>query len=247
MSRRTSLALALSSLVVFFGAVGCQPPPPDSTVAPEITSAVEDDDAIAVYEELEALIADGNDSEDDRQYALQRVRAMTDDNSAGYAFARAALLGRVAELRGVKAGKLVTEAERYARLSIERDPDFRDKAATRMLGSLYVMAPPRLVEHGDSEEGLELLEALTEERPEDVINHLRLAEAFIHLGDPEPALEHLCASVGGRAALRADEQALLDRLVADVGGKDVLGCEPAPAPAPDAGAAAGSDAGSTDA
>lgn len=241
MSRRTSIALVLASLGLC--GVACQPPPPDSTVAPQITDAVQDENAIAVYEELEALIADGKDSEDDRQYALERVRSMADDNSPGYAFARAALLGRVAELRGVKAGKLVTEAERYARLSIERDPNFREKAATRMLGSLYVMAPPRLVEHGDSEEGLELLEALTEERPDDVINHLRLAEAFIHLGDPEPALEHLCAAVGGRAALRADEQALLDRLVADVGGADALGCELRS----NAGSDAGSDGGSTDA
>ena len=228
-SRARTPAWAAVASVSLLGA--CQPPPPESTVAPEITTAVADEDAIAVYEELETLIADGNDSEDDRQYALQRVRSMQDDNTAGYAFARAALLGRVAELRGVKAGKLVTEAERYARLSIERDPDFRAKAATRMLGSLYVMSPPRLVEHGDSEEGLELLEALAEEHPDDVINHLRLAEAFIHLGDPEPALPHLCTSVAGRNALRADEQALLDRLVADVGGSDVLGCEAGPSDA----------------
>ncbi|MEM6994019.1 MAG: hypothetical protein AAF721_26135 [Myxococcota bacterium] len=205
-------------------AAGCPTPPASTDVAPTIATAAAEAGPLEVYEELEALIAEGNDSEDDRQYALDRVQKIEDDETAEYAFVRAALLGRVAELRGVKAGKLVTEVERYARMSIERDPEYRDRAATRMLGSLYVMAPPRLVEHGDSEEGLELLEVLAEEKPQLVVNHLRLAEAFIHLGDPEPALEHLCTAQQGRDALRPDEAALLDRLVADVGGAGVLGC-----------------------
>ncbi len=215
--------LSLAVLAVAMG--GCPKTPTSADVAPEIATAAAEADAMEIYEELEALIAEGKDSEDDRQYALDRIKGIDDDTSAEYAFARAALLGRVAELRGVKAGKLVTEVERYARLSIERDPEFRDKAATRMLGSLYVMAPPRLVEHGDSEEGLTLLEDLTAEKPDVVVNHLRLAEAFIHLGDPDPALAHLCTASGGRDALRPDEAALLDRLVADVGGEQSLECD----------------------
>lgn len=204
--------------------VGCPKPPTSADVAPTIATAADHADATTIYEELETLISTGTDSEDDRQYALDRVRHLEDDGSAAYAFARAAVLGRVAELRGVKAGKLVTEAERFARLSIARDPEYSGRAATRMLGSLYVMAPPRLVEHGDSEEGLELLEGLAKERPEDVINHLRLAEAFVHLGDPDPGLPALCAALAGRTQLRPDQSALLDRLVADVGGEAALDC-----------------------
>lgn len=204
---------------------GCAKTPTSADVAPSIAAAADEAGALEIYAELEALIAEGKDSEDDRVYALGRVKQIEDDSTAEYAFVRAALSGRVAELRGVKAGKLVTDVERYARLSIERDPQFRDKAATRMLGSLYVMAPPRLVEHGDSEEGLELLEDLADERPNVIINHVRLAEAFIHLGDPDPALPHLCTAAAGRDALRADQAALLDRLLADVGGLESLQCD----------------------
>ena len=221
MSRRS---FGLSALLSLAGLAGCKPPE-EEVVTPTMTEAAQQADALTIYEELEALIAEGKDSEQDRTFALDRVRGIADDQSAAYAFARAAILGRVAELRGVKAGKLVTEAEQYARLSIERDAAWRDMAATRMLGSLYVMAPGRLVEHGDSESGLALLEKLAADRPDDTRNHLRLAEAYIHLGDPEPALPHLCTSVSGRDALRADEAALLDRLIADIGGSEVLGCE----------------------
>jgi len=203
---------------------GCPKAPASTDVAPTVADAADEADAMQIYAELEALIADGRDSEDDRQFALDGVQKIEDDGTAEYAFARAALLGRVAELRGVKAGKLVTGVERYARLSIERDPEFKGKAATRMLGSLYVMAPPRLVEHGDSETGLELLEALADEHPDEPLNHLRVAEAFIHLGDPEPALPHLCTTLAVRDTLRADDQALLGRLVADAGGDAALGC-----------------------
>lgn len=217
MSRRCVLVASLL-------AAGCPKPPADGDVAPTMATAAEQANAIEIYDELEALIADGADTEQDRQYALDRLTELEDDQTAAFAFARAAVLGRVAELRGVKAGKLVTQAETFARRSIERDPKFRDGAATRMLGSLYVMAPPRLVEHGDSEEGLELLEGLVESNPDDVVNHLRLAEAFIHLGDPEPGLPSLCRTLDDRDGLRADESALLDRLIADVGGSEVLQC-----------------------
>ena len=206
-------------------AAGC-PKPPSAHVAPPEGTEAPAADPIAIYEQLEAKIAVGSDTEDDRQRALLQVRELADDGSAGYAFARAAIVGRVAELRGIKAGKLVTEVEQYARKSIERDAGFRDQAATRMLGSLYVMAPGRLVEHGNSEDGLELLEQLTKDQPEDVVNHLRLSEAYIHLGDPEPAQPHLCVALTRRAELRADEGALLDRLVADAGGSETLQCAP---------------------
>lgn len=208
---------------------GCtKAPPPAASVTPELAEASESEDPLAVLDELEQLIEAGSDTEDERVFAYDRISKITDDGSAGWAFARAAVAGRVAETRGAGAGKLVTEAEAHARLSLERDENFRDGAATRMLGTLYVMAPARLVEHGDAEVGLEMLEALAKAKPDDPRNRLRAAEAYINLGDPEPAIEHLCAARSGQDALRVDERKLLASLVEDAGGESVVECsEPA--------------------
>jgi hypothetical protein len=181
--------------------------------------------ALEIHDELEALIAEGRDREQDRSEALAQASGLPDDGSAGYAFVRAALAGRVAENRGAKAGKLVTEAEAWARKSIERDPAFRERAATQMLGSLYVMAPGRLLEHGDSETGLELLEGLVAADPQQLRYRLRLAQAYVHLGDEEPAHEHACACLAAPDRLRADERKLLDGIVTDLGGAEALGCK----------------------
>ena len=205
---------------------GCRPTPTAQDVTPTVAAASEKKDPLAILDELESLIDKQGDSEEDRVYAYDQVRAIEDDGSAAWAFARGALAGRLAELRGAGAGKLVTEAEEYARLSLERDAQWRERAATRMLGTLYVMAPPRLVEHGDSEAGLAMLEELVAAKPEDTRNHLRVAEAYIFLGDPDPSLPYLCTSVAGAAKLRADDQRLLDRLVEEMGGAEALGCAP---------------------
>jgi len=217
-----SITVGLALLI----AGGCRPPT-EADVTPEVAVAAQKADALAISDELEALIEKGGDTEDDRVYALDQVRAIADDDSAAYAFARAALAGRVAELRGVKAGKLVGEAESFARRSIERDPEFRGKAASRLLGSLWVQAPPRLLEHGDSEEGLSLLEDLVQEQPDEILNHLRLAEAYLFLGDPEPAVPHLCTAKAGQASLRQDDAALLTRLLEEAADEEAIECESA--------------------
>ena len=201
--------------------------PPESSVAPEVAEAsVQDEpDPIEILDRVESLIANDEDTQDDRRFAHDKVRALPDDGTVEYAFARAALAGRLAEERGAGAGKLVTEAETWALQAIERDPAFRDGAPRRMLGSLYVMAPGRLVEHGDAEDGLEMLEELTSERPDDPRNHLRVAEAYVFMGDPDPATSHLCTVLSAADSLRPDERRLLGRLIEDVGGQDALRCE----------------------
>jgi hypothetical protein len=70
---------------------------------------------------------------------------------------------------------------------MDLDPDFRSGPATRLLGTLYVMAPAVSLEHGDSEGGIELLQGLVQTRPDVLENQLRLAEAYIALHDPAPA------------------------------------------------------------
>jgi hypothetical protein len=181
--------------------------------------------AIEVYEQLEKLIEAQKDSKQDREdaYALVIQHAGTDTD---YYFARAAVAGRLAENRGLQAMGLVTEAEDYARRVRAADPDYRQGAATRMLGTLYVLAPPSLVAHGDSETGLELLENEVKAHPDRVVGRLRLAEAYIALNDPEPSKEHLCVVKEHEAELSAGDRRLLAKLLPSVG---ELACTPAAA------------------
>jgi hypothetical protein len=200
--------------------------PSETSVTPDLAAAAKDSpDALEILDELEKLIEQGKDSEDDRVYAYDRIKKTPDDGTAGWAFARAASTGRLAELRGAGAGKLVGETESFARLALERDAEFRDGEVKRMLGTLYVKAPARLVEHGDAEDGLTMLEDLAEAEPNQPRNRLRVAEAYIHLGETDPAGSHLCAALRNRDAFRLDEQKLLDALVEEVGGRGALPCE----------------------
>lgn len=181
-----------------------------------ITEVAAKGDALAVCDALEALIAEGKDSPADRELALKAVR-VHEEQTAAYAFARAAVTGRVVQSRGLTGAGLVSDVEKWALLSKKLDPGFRNGAAARLLGTLYVMAPAGWLEHGDSEQGLELLEGLVKEHPEQLENHLRLAEAYIALGDPAPATPYLCRCLARRVDLRRDEQQLLDHLFADAG------------------------------
>jgi hypothetical protein len=181
-------------------------------VSSRLQAAAKSGDALAVSDALEALIAAGKDTLADREYAYQAV-IREDDGSAAYAFARATVTGRLVQARGLLGASLVGEVEKWAMRSRELDPTFRDGAATRLLGTLWVLAPASLLSHGDSERGLELLEALTEQHPESARDQLRLAEAYIALHDPEPAAPHLCFCLAHEAALLGDEQRLLRELL----------------------------------
>lgn len=195
-----------------------------ASVHPELAAVLNGKDAVAISDALEKLIEEGKDTPTDREKAYQAVQSEPGDTAAG-AFARAAVTGRLVQQRGLRAGLLVAEVERFARKSKELDPNFRNGMATQMLGSLYVLAPAALLKHGDSEEGLSLLEGLVEAHPEIPEYHLRVAEAYIALGDPTPARPYLCTALSKKASLRRDEQALLEHLVADGGGKDTLECD----------------------
>ncbi|PRQ09295.1 hypothetical protein ENSA7_09870 [Enhygromyxa salina] len=208
-----SVGLGLASLA-------CKP---SGSVDPSLAPA-EQADPLALYELLEARIAAGTDSEADRVAALEQVRAAADDQSAAYAYVRAAIAGRVAEGRGLKALKLLEEMRTWALTSIERDAEYRDMAATRMLGTLYVLAGQHLAD-GDSEAGLELLEDVVAAHPDGPTNHLRLAEGYVALGDPEPGFPSLCLAQGARGQLSAEEQRLLDGLLKDIGGAELLVCD----------------------
>jgi len=215
MKREVARALLALSLVV--PACSARRPEPN----PKLAAAMQSGDALAIADALETLVEDAQDTQSDRELALQRIESIQGD-SAAYHFARASVAGRVIQGKGLLGAPLLVEAETEARRSAELDPDFRDGAATRMLGTLYVVAPARLLKHGDSEVGLEMLEGLTDRRPDVMENHLRLAEAYLMLHDPDPARPHLCTVRSQRSRLRRDDQRLLDRLIAEAG---TLDCE----------------------
>lgn len=203
-------------LAALFAPAACTVRPaevPAERVNPALRSAA-DRGPIAMADALEALIAEGRDTEQDRSYAYQVVSRQPVGNAED-AFARAAVAGRLAQKSGLGAPSLVKEVERYARSSMNMDRDFRQGAAQRMLGTLYVLAPAVMLEHGDSERGLELLQELKQRWPDDVQTRLRLAEALIALDDPEPAHEDLCFCIARREQLRTDDRELLARLRED--------------------------------
>jgi len=206
------LALLLAALLCLGSACAIR----RGAVHPELRAAGDRQDALALSDALEALIAAGQDSPADRQYAYDIVRAHEEDTAPSM-FARAAVTGRQVQQKGLLAAHLIPDIERCARRSRDLDPDFRGGAAARLLGTLYVVAPAVLLQHGDSEVGLELLEGLVQKHPEVPENHLRLAEAYIALGDPAPAGPHLCRCLADKAALRPDDQRLLQHLIDGAG------------------------------
>jgi hypothetical protein len=185
-------------------------------VNPALSAADRRDGPIAVHDALEGLIEAGQDTPADREFAYRAVKDDRQD-TAEAAFARAAITGRLVQLQALRGAHLVRQVERDALRSRELDPTFREGAATRLLGTMYVAAPSTLLAYGDSERGLELLEGLTADRPDLLENQLRLAEAYLALGDPEPASAPLCRCAAARGDLGRDERALLDRLLEQKG------------------------------
>lgn len=220
---RTCTWAALLVVVLSLAALsGC--PPPAGPTPPALQDALDKNDALAIADTLEAAIGDGKDSKHDRQLAYDQVKSK-EEPTASYAYARAVVTGRLVQAKGLTAAFLVREVEDWAQKSIAIDPKFRDGAATRLLGTLYVLAPASLLKGGDSEKGLEMLEKLVKEYPDAPENHLRHAEALIALGDPAPATEPLCKALAKKASLRKDDQALLQKLFQDAGSPT---CPPAP-------------------
>jgi hypothetical protein len=178
----------------------------------ELVEVAERRDPTALCDALEALIDLDQDRRADREYAYEQIR-QSPEETAAYYYALASITGRLVQNRGLLGAGLIADVERAAERSRALDPEFQGGAATRLLGTLYVFAPSTLLEHGDSESGLTLLEELTATKPDVIENHLRLAEAYIALSDPAPAQPHLCRCLAQRAALRPDDARLLAQLV----------------------------------
>ena len=190
---------------------------------PELRNAAVQQDALLLSDALEKLVDDKKDRPEDREAAYDAA-VKWERRTPEYAFARAALAGRLAEVQGLSAVNLIVDMERWARVSMALNPRFRRGAARRMLGTLYALAPASLVKYGDSEDGLELLEEQVEKYPDDIVNHLRLAEGYVALNDHEGAFEYLCTCLDGKSKLRPSGQRLLETLVSEVGGPAALMC-----------------------
>jgi hypothetical protein len=213
---RWSVPFFLAAVLALTACLGTSSGSSTAGISPALVTATAKQDALAVADALEELIASGTDRAEDRQYAYNIVRAKPVDTAA-YTYARAVVTGRLVQQRGLLGADLVGDVEHFARRSRELDPNFRTGAATRMLGTLYVIAPPALLRHGDSETGLELLEKLVQSHPDVIENHLRVGEAYIALGDPEPATSHLCRCQAEQQRMRGDDRSLLAQLMKDAG------------------------------
>jgi hypothetical protein len=213
---RWSVPFFLAVVLALTACLGTTSGSSNAGVSPALTVANQQNDALAIADALEELIASGADRAEDRQFAYNAVKAKAFDTAA-YCYARAQVTGRLVQQRGLLGADLVGEVEHFARRSKQLDPSFRTGAATRMLGTLYVIAPPALLQHGDSETGLEMLEKLVQEHPDVIENHLRVAEAYIALGDQDPALPHLCKCQAEQQRMRRDDRVLLGQLMKDAG------------------------------
>ena len=75
--------------------------------------------------------------------------------------------------------------------AVELDPGVDGGGPLRLLGALYLRAPPWPRGPGDGEKALELLEQAVEEYPEHPLNHLFYAEALLDDEEPIDALEEI--------------------------------------------------------
>ncbi len=74
---------------------------------------------------------------------------------------------------------------------VDQDPDRDEGGPLRVLGALYLKAPPWPAGVGDEEKALELLEQAVEDHPNHPLNHLFLAEAQIEDEEYEAAQENI--------------------------------------------------------
>lgn len=191
---------------------------------PELRAPASRRDPLALAEALERLIEEGRATTDDRAAAYEAIRGWQAD-TVEYAFARASLAGRLAQVKGVTAIGLVREMETWGRLAMKLDAKWHQGAARRLVGTMYVLVPGSLVQHGTSEDGVELLEKQAKEFPDDPVNRLRLAEGYVTLGDTDSALAPLCFVVAHEKELKRSDDALLDALLEQLGGRAKLPCD----------------------
>jgi tetratricopeptide (TPR) repeat protein len=137
------------------------------------------------------------DAEDDALEAVEcsnqcRVAVRQDRDNAQYAYLLGATMGL--ELKNafihtqiLNISSLIKTLEK----AVELDPAVDAGGPLRLLGTLYLRAPPWPRGPGDSEKALELLERAVDEYPEHPLNHFFYAEALFDDEEYEDALEEI--------------------------------------------------------
>jgi hypothetical protein len=120
--------------------------------------------------------------------AARRVSRGPDDAEAAYL--QAVNLGLYVHAKGLTAVGRLSELVKLLKVAGQQ-PQIDDGGPLRVLGYLYVKAPPWPVGPGDLDLGLDLLKKASESYPEHPLNHLFYAEALIADGKTEQARAEL--------------------------------------------------------
>jgi tetratricopeptide (TPR) repeat protein len=130
------------------------------------------------------LLADAEADAEKRRAAEEGVRwaeraIAIDPRLAEAHYFLALNLGLVAQVRGMAALGLVPRIIAAGRRAHELGADLERAGPLRLLGMLYIKAPPWPTSVGDIDEGLRLLRQAVERYPDEPLNRLFLAEALI--------------------------------------------------------------------
>lgn len=97
-------------------------------------------------------------------------------------------LGMAARYRPGDADRLSKALISEAQRATDIDPQYAGGQARRVMGAVYIYAPPWPTGVGDLDEAFDLLEALYTERPDEALNSFYLAEACRMAGENDRAL-----------------------------------------------------------
>lgn len=128
----------------------------------------------------ESWAQEGRDAAD----AARRLRPARVEGHLQYAICT----GFLARYRPSQAERLSKELISAAELANKADPDYNGGEARRLLGAIYIYAPPWPSGVGDLDEAIDVLEALVKDHPRDPLNLYYLAEAYRHAEQPRDAV-----------------------------------------------------------
>ena len=111
------------------------------------------------------------------------------DPTASYYYALN--LGVIINDTGLDAFKKISDLTKHLKRAAASVPQLDDGGPVRVLGMVYLKAPPWPLGPGDTEKALELLRNVVKKYPMNPLNHLFLAEALIKDGDGKEADEEL--------------------------------------------------------
>jgi len=109
--------------------------------------------------------------------AARSARALEPDRIEGHLYA-AVCTGMLAKYRPADGDELTERVVELAQRAVAVDPHYAGGEARRVLGAIYIYAPPWPAGVGDLDEAIEILEGLAADHPEAPLNLYFLAEAY---------------------------------------------------------------------